>query len=149
MWLLGVGEERGEVQFGLGGEAPPRPKWHPAFGAAGVQTVPENPANAGTVPLQRPVPLTLRRAWTSAAQTSPWSAAGWDVATVLLLFCASTMGNLSVSSCEPPLFLNPTAESPCESITWQRGVAKSPISTVIPFLSSSQPETLTYGVPPA
>src|SRR6266446_4560484 len=56
---------------------------------------------------------------------------------------------LGVSSCESPLFLNPTGESQGESIAWQYDVAKSPISADLPILSSSQPETLTYGVPPA
>src|SRR2546426_9373392 len=51
--------------------SPPRPKWHRAFASPATQTVPENPASAATALLQQPVPLTLRRAGTSGAQTPP------------------------------------------------------------------------------
>src|SRR5229473_3127773 len=79
-----------EGLFRVPGKRPHRPKWHPAFASPAAQTVPENLASVATALLQQPIPLTLRRAGTSATETPPSCAAGWDVATFLLLFCALT-----------------------------------------------------------
>src|SRR5216683_2983316 len=128
---------------------PPRlPKWHRAFASLAAQTVPKNPANAATALLQRPVPLTLRHAGTSAAQTPSSRAAGWDVATFLLLFSALTKGKRASQFASLSFSLTLPGSLNMSQLLGSMVLRNRLHQQVLPILSSSQPETLTCGVPP-
>ncbi len=121
-----------EGLFRAPGKPPRLPKWHRAFASPAAQTVPENLASAATAPLQRPVPLTLRRAGTSAAETPPSRAAGWDVATFLLLFCALTKGKRASQFASLGFSLTLPGSLNVSQLPGQLDVSKSPISTGAP-----------------